>query len=512
MSEIAAVFSESLWLVTWVARLVFVIALLSSCDVSRAARSYKPSGAEDGKEAIYNGSYALVVGAVNYYHPYWPSLLKIEEEIADVSNCLSHHHGFVVTTIKNPNSHELRDKVNEFIARYGYDNHNRLLFFFSGHGHSRYDTGYFIPVDVPDPDVNDIAFEQRAISMEEVIAWSKRIRAKHVLFAFDSCFSGTLMMARRGQSPSPAPIDSEKPVRQFLTAGGPDQEVPAKSVFTPLFISGINGAADLNEDGYVTGSELGLYIRQKIHSDFGLQPQFGTTLDPNYNRGDFVFVLPCSKTPSPQPSPPKKPSPLPEPRPIFTRIFYVYKDDSYENNNGWWANAFPSEAADYHLVTGRNFVKPGYDNTGTCGQITFFLKRTLAMPDSDIGKPVKIPPTLRLVIASDRENWGLHTGRRSFDLSGAKKLVFHARGEKGDERIRVLALIAGDKPYGDSDPDPFQTDWLPLDQKWKRYEFPIKNKRLNSVITPFVLEIQTADYNRDIINVFVDEIYYEINE
>jgi hypothetical protein len=62
---------------------------------------------------------------------------------------------------------------------------------------------------------------------------------------------------------------TSKPIRQFISAGSANQTVPAVSVFRPLFIRGINGAADLDEDGYVTGVELGMYLqRRKIRWRF----------------------------------------------------------------------------------------------------------------------------------------------------------------------------------------------------------------------------------------------------
>jgi hypothetical protein len=81
-----------------------------------------------------------------------------------------------------------------------------------------------------------------------------------------------------------------KPVREFLTAGDADQRVPAKSVFTPLFIRALEGKADLYKDGYITGNELGLYLRQNLGEYTKEQtPQFGTIRDPGLDQGDIVF-------------------------------------------------------------------------------------------------------------------------------------------------------------------------------------------------------------------------------
>ena len=106
----------------------------------------------------------------------------------------------------------------------------------------------------------------------------------------------------------------DKPVRQFLTAGDADEKVPARSFFTPLFIRALDGEADLTRDGYVTGTELGVYLRQNLSEYTKAQhPQFGTIRDPYLDQGDIVFrptkapSIATSPSPSPRPVPPVTP-------------------------------------------------------------------------------------------------------------------------------------------------------------------------------------------------------------
>ncbi len=171
-----------------------------------------------------------------------------------------------------------------------------MVIYFAGHGFTRNNTkGYLVPIDAPDPASNsqtEQAFLKVALDMDQIVSWAKQIEAKHVLFVFDSCFSGTIFK-QRSVSTIPLYIESimSKPVRQFLTAGDADQEVPAKSFFSPLFIRGLEGEADLSNDGYVTGSELGLYLKQSLGSYTTLQtPQFGTIRDPQLDQGDIIFL------------------------------------------------------------------------------------------------------------------------------------------------------------------------------------------------------------------------------
>ena len=59
-----------------------------------------------------------------------------------------------------------------------------------------------------------------------------------------------------------------------------------------MFIRGINGKADLDGDGYVTGVELGLYLQAEVPRYGQQTPQFGKIQQFDLSRGDFIFVLP----------------------------------------------------------------------------------------------------------------------------------------------------------------------------------------------------------------------------
>jgi hypothetical protein len=91
-----------------------------------------------------------------------------------------------------------------------------------------------------------------------------------------------------------------QPTRQFLTAGDAGEEVPAKSVFTPVFVRGIQGQGDLNGDGLVTGSELGSFVRDKVMSYATAQtPQFGCLREAEFAAGDFIFWPDGARPPAP---------------------------------------------------------------------------------------------------------------------------------------------------------------------------------------------------------------------
>ncbi len=247
----------------------------------------------------YAGSHALVVG-VSHYTGGWPNLDAVPGEIQRVVSVLE-RNGFTVDPLFDPDADELRKAFESFIDSYGYSPDNRLLFFFAGHGHTRRDgaRGYLVPADAPDPATDEVGFLRKALGMNQILSWARDIEAKHALFLFDSCFSGTVFKARAlPDNPPHITRLTAAPVRQFITAGSAGEKVPAMSVFTPAFIDALeHGLGDLDRDGYVTGTELGLFLQREVPQHARQTPQFGKITDYELARGDYVFRL-ASTSPS----------------------------------------------------------------------------------------------------------------------------------------------------------------------------------------------------------------------
>ena len=132
--------------------------------------------------------------------------------------------------------------------------------------------------------------------MVKFVSDSKKIHAKHVLFMFDSCFSGTVLNLRNRVTPPHITDRIKNPVRQFITAGRADEPVPDRSEFKKAFLNLLEGRVnEPTPDGYLTGVELGDYLYRTVPKfSQGQHPQHGKIHDQQLNTGDFVFVLPQS--------------------------------------------------------------------------------------------------------------------------------------------------------------------------------------------------------------------------
>ncbi|MDQ6951668.1 MAG: caspase family protein, partial [Mariprofundales bacterium] len=223
----------------------------------------------------------------------WPNLEHVPAELIPVERVLQ-AQGFTVKKVINADAVQLQQVMKTFIDRYGFDTNNRLLFYYSGHGYTRKNgsKGYLVPTDAPDPRKDEKGFLRKALNMTQILAWSREIEAKHVLFLFDSCFSGTIFKARAlPDTPPQISAMTARPVRQFITAGSAGETVPARSVFTPAFVDGLQyGLADLNKDGYISGTELGLYLQQEVPQHTHETPQYGKISDYDLSRGDFIML------------------------------------------------------------------------------------------------------------------------------------------------------------------------------------------------------------------------------
>ncbi|MCH8208570.1 MAG: caspase family protein, partial [Nitrospinae bacterium] len=250
---------------------------------------------------LFKESHALVIGVSRYEYG-WPQLPGVLNDIRMVREALE-KHGFNVVVVEDPDKKQLEDAIHQFIHMYGQRQSTRLVFYFAGHGHTLQlayggDMGYIVPRDAPNPNDDKPGFLERAIDMQQFEVYAKRIQAKHALFLFDSCFSGSIFSTSRAV-PEHISYKTSLPVRQFITAGSANETVPDESVFRAQFIVALEGAGDVDHDGYLTGVELGEFLQKTVTNyTKGYQhPQYGKIRDRNLDKGDFVFPVNLASLP-----------------------------------------------------------------------------------------------------------------------------------------------------------------------------------------------------------------------
>ncbi|MGE3536908.1 MAG: YARHG domain-containing protein [Candidatus Tectimicrobiota bacterium] len=269
------------------------------------------------KVELYSASYALVIG-VSTYTAGWPSLPGVQEDVQAVQTVLQ-EQGFQVSTVRNPTKEQLEDAFEHFISLYGGKAEHRLLIYFAGHGHTlrpQYGgnpLGYLVPANAPNPHNDPAGFKRLTLSMQRIEEYALSIEAKHVLFLFDSCFSGSIFSLSRA-IPEHISYKTAQPVRQFITSGDENEQVPDKSIFRQQFVAALQGEADTNRDGYITGTELGEFLQSRVvnYAKDAQHPQYGKIRHPKLDKGDFVFQIAAPQHAAPASATPPTPTPLPD--------------------------------------------------------------------------------------------------------------------------------------------------------------------------------------------------------
>ena len=104
------------------------------------------------------------------------------------------------------------------------------------------------------------------------------------------------------------------------------------------------------------------------------------------------------------------------------------------------------------------------------------------------------------------DNWG--TVKGGYNLTGAKKLVFWAKGEKGAEQIAEFKVggVGTNNAYPDSDFASIGP--VILLQQWRQYTIDLRGKDLSSISGGFSW-IANVDNNPNSCVFFIDDIHFE---
>lgn len=105
---------------------------------------------------------------------------------------------------------------------------------------------------------------------------------------------------------------------------------------------------------------------------------------------------------------------------------------------------------------------------------------------------------------SPANNWGDRKG--GFDLSGATRLTFWARGEKGGERIEEFKIGGITGLYPDSDIAGIGP--VLLTAEWKQYEIDLRGKDISYISGGFAWATN-LDVNPEGATFYLDDIRYE---
>ncbi|MBA5801146.1 caspase family protein [Rhizobium changzhiense] len=248
---------------------------------------------------IYDESYAVLIIQGQYSNGWSPTVAQGERSASILRKALE-ARGYHVMIWRDLKGQQFQLLLSEILSNIGYRNQTRLLFYYFGHGTSLGtsddDAGtrtFLVPVDAGDPSTNPQGFYRSAIPISRLTELASAMTIKHAFFALEACNAGGIL-STLGLPPPPNAMgyifgeNVKKHVRQFLTAGNEQQEVPT-GVFSALLVGAFDEGSR-NDDGYVTGSDVISYVTRhspQFTKDFPLNPSYGFI--PPAGGGDMVI-------------------------------------------------------------------------------------------------------------------------------------------------------------------------------------------------------------------------------
>jgi hypothetical protein len=287
------------------------------------ARPVPLGAAEELADRLADGNaHALIIGVSDFDEGgAWRALPGVPVEVAQVAGALT-AQGFTVRIARDGGrmtKEEIRREVRSFVQGNGGRPESRLVIYFASHGYREPGEGghgLLIPSDSKAPDHGD--FAASAYSVRELSEDLGTLEARHLFLFVNACFSGAMVPAlgpvARGEAAEEGAEVAETAAewamrlltaraRLVLTAGSDDQEVPDQgNPFAEAVVGGLAGAADLDGDGLILGSEIAQHVRAQVALKtlaegrpndpvFALLPEAGQDLQEGLP-GDFVFLSP----------------------------------------------------------------------------------------------------------------------------------------------------------------------------------------------------------------------------
>jgi len=265
--------------------------------ISQSLNAYYNPYARDMR---YSRKRAFIIGINNYQSNEVPDLVDAVPDARKVATVLDSLYHFDRIDL-------LLDEQADFATLYTLFSDSLLqakpgellVIYFSGHGDKLGGgdgdaLGFLLPWDA------GITSHSKRITMDYINGYLRRTPAADVLCIFDACFSGASIISRPEFTydllPRHVAYDSlrqevNKRALNLITAATRN-EAAVDGLFTNILVRGLTGAADRNDDGYITSTELAMYV-QKYTSDEARNrylreqnPQFGGLTS---ERGECVF-------------------------------------------------------------------------------------------------------------------------------------------------------------------------------------------------------------------------------
>jgi TolA-binding protein len=216
-------------------------------------------------DSLYDKSRAVVVGIEQY--PQGRSLPGAVEEAKQVAQAFRQLGFEEITELynKDATARRLHQALTDVFTK-KVDRSGRVVVFFVGQTGTTRDgqgrgMGYLVPADAQATNV------AKFLTVDTIKELSKRSPSKHTLLVVNAPFRASeASPPKAGSTPA---AEAEARAVQVIAAVGKDDKsgkAGGKTPFAQVLLTGLSGAADLNQNGWLTASELGAFIKQQVEA------------------------------------------------------------------------------------------------------------------------------------------------------------------------------------------------------------------------------------------------------
>jgi uncharacterized caspase-like protein len=268
-------------------------------------------------EAPYQNSFAVIAAIDDYDrlkdaeargptgYPPLTNMVPYAKRLKQALIQLGFPEGNVITLFdEQATSDNLENALGEFWIGGSFENADRVILYFGGHGDHVDGNGFLVTYDF----VSERPTRTSFLMSDFVGRQFPGITADHLLVAIDACSAGLAVPGaqtlgrwdrlRRQRFATLAQIraDRSEKARNMLVAGTDEEPAVAADgggIFTLALISGLSGDADWLTDGVIQFNELAAHVDREVTSwaaGLGVQQNPEAFVATQFGRGKVLFL------------------------------------------------------------------------------------------------------------------------------------------------------------------------------------------------------------------------------
>ena len=231
-------------------------------------------------------NYLFAIGINTYDKKYFNPLNNARKDVEDIANVLVKDYYFEPQHIRllcdqEATKANILDELDDFRKKIKHE--DRLLIYYSGHGHLEGSQGFWIPVDA----IRDkISSYIRSAEVRDII---QSIDARHILLISDSCFSASLLVRGGTRDINSTLMDWERNPSRWVFISGKGVVSDGETGTNSPFAKGILKYLNQNEEEALNIIRLADRVTQEVGFNYEQKAEISPLFQSGHEGGQFIF-------------------------------------------------------------------------------------------------------------------------------------------------------------------------------------------------------------------------------